>query len=213
MILENDKQHLLHTLKVYKTFGVEYIEEFEYKNLYKQYNNTKLPNTLKELNEMIEHCSLCELSKLTDKKVIGSGNPSSKIYMIDELYQSKNQNLSNLMEKILEVLGVHFQEIYRTNIIKCSVDYTLRQKEQYCESCKDFIYKQLEIQKPDIIITFGKSWQYFLNIAQNETINYGSQYQYKSSILFPFYDLEFLYKNPSYHDEMIQTINKIKRYI
>jgi DNA polymerase len=213
MILEKDKQLLLSTLRSLKSLGIEYIEEFEYKNLYSQNSNEKLPNTINELNDIVEHCSLCELSKLTSKKNMGIGNPTSEIYMIDEQYQSKNKNLSNLMEQILHNLGLSLQEIYITNIIKCSIDLPLGEKTQYGESCKDFIYKQLDIQKPKIIITFGKSWEYFLDIAQNETVNYGLQYQYKNSVLFPFYDLEFLYKNPSYYDEMMQTINKIKRYI
>jgi uracil-DNA glycosylase family 4 len=212
MILENDKVQLLNTLYRYKSFGVEFIQEFDYNNLRIRKDRIELPTSFDKLTEFIEHCSLCELSKLTNKKNIGFGNSRSDIYFICDFVNLKDQKLMQLLAQFLNTLGVSFQEIYITNIIKCTVDLSKENKEKYCEFCKDYTLQQIQIKQPETILTFGESWRYFLDLG-DDPICFAKEYQYNNASLFALHDLEFVYKNPSYLDDMEQYLKKIKRYL
>jgi len=213
MIYKEDKELLIKALQTYKSFGIQYIDDFSYHNLRSSHDKLDLPDDFNQLAEFIEHCSLCELSKLTNKKTIGYGNPVSKIYFIDQALNIKDKKIMLLLEAMLRHLEISFQEIYITNIIKCTLDLSKDNKEKFCDSCKEYTFKQIDIKSPSVILTFGDTWKYFLKLAPSDSITYGRQYQYKDIVLFPMFDLEFLYKNPSYNDDMIQHLEKVKGYL
>lgn len=213
MILQEDKNQLLDTLSLYKCFGMEYMEEFDYNHLRTKRDHIELPNDYSKLSEFIEHCSLCDLSKLTNKKNIGFGNSGSKVYFIHDYLNLKDKNILGVLEQILSFLELSFQEIYITNIIKCAVDLSQENKEKYCELCKEYTLQQIKIKQPVTILTFGDSWRHFVNLGYDDSICFGKEYQYDTASLFALYDLEFIYKNPSYFKEMEQYLKKIKRYL
>jgi hypothetical protein len=60
------KKKILHNLNLFKSFGIEYMEPITFDK--KISSNENLPNSAEHLSNYIEHCNLCELSKLTQKK-------------------------------------------------------------------------------------------------------------------------------------------------
>ena len=78
---KNQKEKIVDLLKLYECFGIKYIEPL---NLSNQNIKTSqvLPKSYESLNEYINHCNLCELSKSCEKK-LGLHDPKSNIYIVD----------------------------------------------------------------------------------------------------------------------------------
>lgn len=207
-----EQKKILYVLKKYKEFGLEYLEPLNFG--IPHYDICDLPDNNQKLFEYINHCSLCELSKFSSNKTIGIGDYSSNLYFVGTKIEFGNKNIYNLLKNIIEkVLFLEMDQVYVTNILKCDC---IKKENSYIssiESCKNYLLKQLELNKPKYIITFGDAYNYIMKSDETIFDIRGNQFIYKQSIVVPLIDIEFIYKNPSYKNDMYDDLKKIKEMI
>jgi len=203
------KKKIVHYLNLYKSFGIEYFEPITFDKKSSSSNN--LPNKIELLNNYIEHCNLCELSKFSNKKSIGFGNSSSEIYIVGISSNFQNENISLMLKDIIEnVLELNIQEIYVTNLIKCNTKLQNGINTNNIDLCKEYFIKQVDIIRPKYIVALGDVSNYLLKNENNISYICGNCYDYNDLNLIPMLDLEFVYKNPSYKDELYKDFKKLK---
>jgi len=113
-----------------------------------------------ELGKQIHACQKCKLAK--SKKILGEGSISSDIVLVGESPGEQEEKTGKLfvgksgelLTDILTIVGISRKDIYITNIVKChppnnevTTDSAL--------SCQSWLFKELEIIKPKIIIPLG----------------------------------------------------------
>ncbi len=212
------KYELLNHLYYLKSIGYKYVDGLNLANNEEDYS--KLPNNLDILKNNANHCYLCDLSKIRKNVVFGQGNPNANLMFISTIPENSENELGKffvgrsgeLLARMIEnVLLIKKEDIYITNIVKCRpLDNKMPKQNEY-EACKPYLFKQLELVNPKVIVTLGESAYGFLT-NENVDINKvrGESMKFLDKILIPTFSPSFLLRNPSLKKEAYFDMLKIK---
>lgn len=196
--------------------GFEYIDTF---SVNERSNFTK-PNTIDELAVNIEKCHLCDLCKSRTQSMRGFGNPNSDIMIVDYSV-SKTQDASNdyyagrtgeiLTNMIEKVLGYNVQDVYITHCVKCKPLNSNKPSASEYDSCKSYLFSQLEFIQPKVVITLGSEAYSHLSEDMDNFENVrGHVIDFKSYKLIPIYHPGHLLKNPELKKTTFNDLKTIK---
>lgn len=213
------KNRVLKYLYNLKSFGYEYHEPLEF--FQSEVKNVKLPNSLIELKNSVEHCYLCELSKCRKNVLFGYGNFNSKVLFInDEPSKSEDEigsfyvgNSGELLSKMIEnVLNIKKEEIYITTLVKCkSLNGATNSN---MEVCNDYLLKQIELIKPKLLVVLGeKAYSFLLKNDDNFSQNRGKELSFNNIPLIATFSPTFLLRNPSFKKDAYYDMLKIKNFM
>jgi len=200
-----------------KALGYKYIniKPFSFED-----SSLELPNTLVELKQQVNNCHLCSLSKTRDKVVFGEGYNNAQIMFIGDYPMDIENSMGQpflghsgemLTLMIEKVLGIPRRDVYITNIIKCQLPSNQKLHDSYIHSCKSYLSKEIELIKPDIIITLGQlPYHYLTNDNSQLKDIHGNIIQKESYKVIPIYHPNFLLKNPSFKKEVFMDLKKVK---
>ena len=214
------KLHILNTLQIYKSLGLEYIDDIQV--IDQNNNSTKsLPNNLNNLKSVVQSCHLCQLSKTRKNVVFGEGDANANIMFIgegpganeDETGKPFVGKAGELLTKIIEnVLNIKREEVYIANIVKCRPPNNRVPTPNEVESCLPYLLKQINLIKPKIIITLGATA--YNNLTNDKTpiskIR-GEILPFGSAKLIPTFHPSFLLRNPSAKKYVFADMKKVKR--
>jgi len=204
---------LLQNLYRLKAIGFEYIDPF---SVNKKNNFTK-PNSLEELKQDINTCHLCDLSKSRTQSMSGFGNQNADIMIIDYCVSLNDDNSNSyyngrsgeiLKNMITNVLNLHIDDIYFTHAIKCKPLNSNTPSSSEWDSCKNYLFSQIELVKPKIIITLGQE-AYAKVTSENDNFNSvrGHVIDFKEYKLIPIFHPNHLLQNP---DDKKIALNDLK---
>ena len=116
------------------------------------------------LRKSVQECTKCELSKTRTNVVFGEGNRNANIMCIGEgpgYYEDQQGKpfvgkSGQLLDKILDVCGFNRQEhVFIGNIVKCRPPNNRDPFPEERQICIPYLYKQIELIDPKIIILLG----------------------------------------------------------
>lgn len=116
------------------------------------------------LKQEVNQCTKCALSKTRTNVVFGEGSQNAGIMLIGEgpgYYEDQQGRpfvgkSGQLLDKILDVCGFTRKEhVFIGNIVKCRPPNNRDPLPEERESCLPYLYKQIEIIEPKIIILLG----------------------------------------------------------
>ena len=116
------------------------------------------------LKQEVNQCTKCILSKTRTNVVFGEGSQNAKIMCIGEgpgYYEDQQGRpfvgkSGQLLDKILNVCGFTRKEhVFIGNIVKCRPPNNRDPLPEERESCLPYLYKQIEMIEPKIIILLG----------------------------------------------------------
>ena len=128
-----------------------------------QINKSK-KELMEELSAEINNCKKCDLYKTRNKPLIGDGSINAKILVIGESpgYNEDIQGRAfvgeagEILDQLLGLINLKRNEIYITNILKCHPPKNHNPSKQEIDSCIEYLYRQINIIKPRVILTLGK---------------------------------------------------------
>lgn len=204
------KNLLLDTLEKHKQFGYVFLDSIDIERKFSIEN--QLPSDINELEDYVNNCSLCELSKHTKECFLGTGDPQSWLYIIvTNKYQLNDPNISSMLKNMVEkVLDIKFSESYLISLIKCTTPKHHKDLGKEIDICLSYTKKQLSITKPKMILTFGDAYRYLLDSNEKLLDVAGNVYNYDGSKLIPLIHPEFIFKNPSYKEYAFNNLKKVK---
>jgi len=108
-------------------------------------------------------CLECPLGKTRNKFVFGVGNPNAKVMLVGEGPGADEDEqgipfvgrAGQLLTKILEAISFKREEVYITNIVKCRPPGNRTPNPVEIETCIPYLYKQIEIIQPKLILCLG----------------------------------------------------------
>ena len=161
---------------------------------------------LEELRVHIGDCQRCKLAKHRSNLVFGTGNPDARLMFIGEA-PGKEEDLQGLpfvgdagmlLTRLIEKMGMKREEVYIANIIKCRPPMNRDPEEDEIATCRGFIEKQIEIIRPQIIMTLGRiALQALMKMPKLRiTSARGHYYDYKGIAVMPTFHPAYLLRNP-----------------
>ena len=119
---------------------------------------------LDEIASEIRVCTKCPLHTTRRNAVPGEGNPHARIMFVGEA-PGENEDeqgrpfvgaAGKLLTQMLEKAGVHREDVFITNIVKCRPPGNRDPEPSEKEACSSYLDAQIEIIRPAIIVCLGR---------------------------------------------------------
>jgi DNA polymerase len=210
---------MLKKLLSLKELGIEYVEppaKLESENL-------SLPNNLEELKAVAKSCHLCQLSKSRINVVFGEGGTNSNVMFVGEAPGASEDaqgrvyvgRAGEVLTKMIEnVLHIPRETIYISNILKCKPPQNRAPHNSEALACRAYIFKEIEIIKPKLIVALGSSAYHYLT-NDNTPISQvrGSIIDYNNTKLIATFHPSYLLRNPSAKKEAFADMLKVNEFL
>jgi len=207
---------LLQNLYRLKAAGFNYIDQFSIN----QNTHYDKPLNMAQQNHNISSCHLCDLNKSRTQSMPGFGNENADLMIVDFAVSSsddsKNEYYSGrsgeMLTKMLKnVLNLKTNDIYYTHAIKCKTLSSNTPSKSEWESCKNYLYFQIEHIKPKVIVTLGKeAYAKVINEDEDFEAVRGHIIDFKGYKLIPIYHPNFLLRNPESKKTTFKDLKTIK---
>lgn len=126
---------------------------------------TKLYSSWQELNNQIIGCEQCSLCNGRTNIVIERGNRAAKWMFIGE-GPGEQEDLQGkpfvgasgqLLDKMIVAMKLNpIEDVYIANVVKCRPPFNRNPEKEEITACSNYLFSQIELVKPDIIITLGR---------------------------------------------------------
>lgn len=200
----NSFQNLLLLQNFYRlrAMGFEYCDSFSIN----QNSSYDKPQNMNEIKRDILSCHLCDLSKSRSQSMSGYGDPNADLMIIDYSVSSYEDSTNSyycgksgemLKDMVEKVLNLKVEEIYFTHTTKCKPLNSNTPSNSEWDSCKSYLFAQIDSIKPKVIVTLGKD-AYAKVTSENENFQSvrGHVIDFKDYKLIPMYHPNHLLRNP-----------------
>jgi len=125
----------------------------------------ELPSTLslEEIRQALGDCRRCKLWKTRTHLVFGTGNPQARLMFIGEAPGAEEDQqgepfvgaAGQLLNRLLDRLGLQRAEVYITNVAKCRPPNNRNPDAEEIAACRPFLVQQIQAIRPRVIVTLG----------------------------------------------------------
>jgi len=165
-------------------------------------------------------CSRCKLHTLGRKQVVfGVGNPNADLMFVGEAPGADEDiqgepfvgRAGQLLTKIIEAIELTREDVYIANVIKCRPPGNRNPEPDEVEQCEPFLFRQIDIIKPRVIVALGKfATQCLLKTDAPITRIRGREFTYRDAVLIPTYHPAYLLRNPSAKREVWEDMKRVR---
>jgi uracil-DNA glycosylase len=118
---------------------------------------------LTELRREIGNCQRCRLHQSRTNLVFGDGSAAARLVFVGEApgYEEDRQGLpfvgraGQLLNKMIQAIGMQRQEVYICNVVKCRPPQNRNPGTDEVAACSPFLLRQIEAIRPNVICLLG----------------------------------------------------------
>jgi uracil-DNA glycosylase len=161
---------------------------------------------LKLLQDEIGDCMRCKLSGKRKNIVFGEGNPDARLMFIGEAPGAEEDlqgrpfvgDAGMVLTRLINKMGYQREEVYIANIVKCRPPLNRDPEPDEAETCKGFVERQIDIIRPEVIISLGRVATMNLtgDMKLKITAVRGKFFSYKGISVMPTFHPAYLIRNP-----------------
>jgi uracil-DNA glycosylase len=172
------------------------------------------------LNQAINTCMKCGLGKTRTKFVFGVGNPKAEVVVVGEAPGADEDAQGEpfvgrggqLLNKILESIQFKREEVFICNILKCRPPNNRDPQSEEIEFCEPYLWKQLELIKPKMILCVGRiAGQSLLKTNSSLTLLRGKVHDYRGIPLMVTYHPAALLRNPNWKRPCWEDVQQFRK--
>ena len=194
----------------YRALGIEYVP-LRLRRPGRVTGVRRKADVLDDLRREIGECVRCKLSGSRKNIVFGEGDPDARIMFIGE-GPGREEDVQGrpfvgdagmLLTKLIEKMSIgdaalRREDVYIGNIVKCRPPMNRDPEEDEIASCRGFIERQIEIIRPQVIITLGRIALQTLLRRQELKITAvrGNFFDYCGIPVMPTFHPAYLLRNP-----------------
>ncbi|MEO1941586.1 MAG: uracil-DNA glycosylase [Campylobacterales bacterium] len=177
---------------------------------------------LKALQRQVEGCTRCRLGLSRIRPVFGEGNPDGGLFFVGEGPGEIEDRSGRpfvgrsgiLLSQLLEEVELSRDRVYIGNIVKCRPPNNRVPTLEEAESCKPYLLAQLEIVKPVLIVTLGRTAYHHLT-GDSTPIGRvrGRVLEWRGRALIPTFHPSYLLRNPTALPTAREDFKVIKRVL
>lgn len=160
--------------------------------------------TLPLLQKIVKNCRKCLLANTRKNVVFGEGNPMARLMFIGEAPGEEEDihgkpfvgKAGKLLDQLIERIGLKRENVYICNVLKCRPPNNRDPEEEEIESCRGYLFSQIELIRPKIISTLGRyAYNTLFGVDERITKVRGKLKEYRGIKLLPTYHPSFLLRN------------------
>ncbi len=161
---------------------------------------------LAALRDELGECFRCKLSNGRKNIVFGEGNADARLMFIGEA-PGREEDLKGrpfvgeagmLLTRLIERMGLRRSDVYIANIVKCRPPMNRDPEKDEIATCRSFIERQIEIIRPEVIVTLGRvALQTLMDKPDIKiTAVRGNFFDFKGVPVMPTFHPAYLLRNP-----------------
>ncbi len=174
---------------------------------------------LKSFFYKVKDCRQCDLHNGRTRFVFGSGSATAELMFVGEA-PGRNEDLQGLpfvgragkiLDDLLGSIGMDRKEVFIANVLKCRPPANRDPKLEEIDTCKEYLFKQINIIDPKIICTLGKySTQLILDTSHGITGLRGKVYRKDGRTILPINHPAAILYNPTRMEILQNDFLRIK---
>jgi DNA polymerase len=171
----------------------------------------------------IGDCTRCKLHTLGRSQIVfGVGNPQADLMFVGEAPGADEDiqgvpfvgRAGQLLTKIIEAIGLKREDVYIANVIKCRPPQNRNPEPDEVEKCEPFLFQQIDIIKPKVIVALGKfGAQTLLRTLDPISRLRGRVFEYRGAKLVPTFHPAYLLRNPSSKREVWEDMKLVRNLL
>ncbi len=177
---------------------------------------------LHDLAKDAAQCVKCPLHMSRTQTVFGGGNSEADLLIIgeapglyeDELGLAFAGKAGDLLDKMLQSIGLCRDEVYIANIIKCMPPDSRDPTTLEIEECSSYLKQQIAAVAPKLIVSLGRLAGQFI-LSKKLTLNAMRQtvHYYEEIPCVISYHPEYLLRNPRDKSFAYSDLLRIKKFL
>jgi len=144
----------------FKHIAIQYLQLLKYSGIDYIFFSSPI---LAKMNGKYKNCQKCILANTRTNIVYGEGNENADLMLIGEAPGQDEDiigrpfvgNAGQLLNKMLKAINIKREQVYITNIVKCRPPNNRNPLPTEINACLPYLYEQIEIIKPKIILALG----------------------------------------------------------
>jgi uracil-DNA glycosylase family 4 len=184
--------------------------------------NDQAALTLPILKKVAKECRKCSLAETRRSVVFGEGSAKARLLFIGEAPGEEEDlqgrpfvgRAGKLLDQMIDRIGLRRNEVYICNVLKCRPPNNRDPEPREVETCKGYLFSQLEIISPKIICTLGRhAYNTLLGVDESITRIRGSLTTFRGTKLLPTYHPSFLLRNQNRMSEAWEDMETLKQLL
>jgi uracil-DNA glycosylase family 4 len=178
------------------------------------------PEDLTSVRTDLGDCTRCKLAGLGRSQIVfGVGNPNADLMFVGEAPGADEDvqgvpfvgRAGQLLTKIIEAIDLNRDDVYIANVIKCRPPQNRNPEPEEIEQCEPFLFRQIDIVKPKVVVTLGKFAAHTL-LRTEEPISKlrGRVFEYRGAKLVPTFHPAYLLRNPASKREVWEDMKLVR---
>ncbi len=168
----------------------------------------------------IGNCTRCKLHKGRRTIVFGEGNPSAELMLVgeapgaDEDIQGKPfvGRAGQLLMQMIKAIQFERKDVFIANVLKCRPPGNRPPEPDEVHTCSPFLWKQIEIIKPKIVLALGTfSAQLLLNSKSSISFLRNRVYEMPFAKVIATYHPSFLLRSPQKKPEAWEDLKLVRK--
>jgi DNA polymerase len=177
--------------------------------------------TLEAFDSEINQCRACRLAQTRNKFVFGQGSSNASVMCIGEApgYEEDQKgqpfvgSAGQLLDKILAAIGFDRQEVFIANILKCRPPENRDPREDEINQCLPYLWKQVELIKPKLILVLGRIAAQALLGTQESLSNLRKNvHDFRGIPVFATYHPAALLRNPDWKRKTWHDVQVLREH-
>jgi len=117
-----------------------------------------------------------------------------------------------LLTNMIKAMGLSREEVYIANIIKCRPPGNRTPERDECETCSPFLFRQIEVIKPKVIVALGAvAAKTLLTVNSSMAELRGRWYDFRNTKLAVTYHPAFLLRDPRQKKETWKDLQMVMK--
>ena len=181
---------------------------------------TSAAQALVAVRTEIGDCTRCKLHTQGRKQIVfGVGNPEADLMFVGEAPGADEDiqgipfvgRAGQLLTKIIEAIDLKRDDVYIANVIKCRPPGNRNPEQDEVETCEPFLFQQIDIVKPKVIVALGTFATKTLLRTQDPISRLrGRVYDFRGAKLIPTFHPAYLLRNPSSKREVWEDMKRVR---
>jgi DNA polymerase len=177
---------------------------------------------LKMIREDIGDCTRCRLHKGRTNIVFGVGNVNADIMFVgegpgadeDERGEPFVGRAGQLLNNMISAMGLQRGDVYIANVVKCRPPGNRTPENDECDTCGQFLMRQIEAIRPKVIVALGAvAAKYLLAVNDSMARLRGRWYDFKGARLAVTYHPAYLLRDPRQKKEAWKDLQMVMKHL
>jgi DNA polymerase len=178
--------------------------------------------SLEAIREDIGDCRRCRLCEDRTHIVFGEGNPRAELMFIGEGPGAEEDltgrpfvgRAGQLLDKIIEAIGMRREDVYIANIVKCRPPGNRNPERDEVATCEPFLFRQIAYISPRVIVALGSpAFQCLLRTRASITSSRGQWKDWNGMKLMPTFHPAYLLRSPDQKRHTWADMKKVRDYL